>query len=103
MKCLFGSYQKDEGKIFHQWQGDQFFRPERRAGKRNCNGDQELNQCLERSVIDNLFLGRYRSTLWAVVDEGQMKKKQPIWFRKLGMMSSDPAHAQYVGFAAADV
>ena len=38
MKCLFGTYQKDEGKIFLNGKGDQFFRPERRAGKRNCNG-----------------------------------------------------------------
>lgn len=37
MKCLFGTYQRMR-QDFPQWQGDQFFRPERRAGKRNCNG-----------------------------------------------------------------
>ena len=30
---------------------------------------QELNQCLERSVIDNLFLGRYPKNSLGVVDE----------------------------------
>ncbi len=35
---------------------------------------QELNQCLERSVIDNLFLGRYPKNSLGVVDEGRMKK-----------------------------
>lgn len=46
---------------------------------------QELNQCLERSVIDNLFLGRYPVNSMGVVDEGQMKKKAADLFRKLGM------------------
>ena len=36
---------------------------------------QELNQCLERNVIDNLFLGRYPVNSMGVVDEGRMKRK----------------------------
>ena len=46
---------------------------------------QELNQCLERNVIDNLFLGRYPTNSMGVVDEGGMKKKASELFRKLGM------------------
>ena len=46
---------------------------------------QELNQCLERNVIDNLFLGRYPTNSMGVVDEGRMKKKASELFRKLGM------------------
>ena len=45
---------------------------------------QELNQCLERNVMDNLFLGRYPPKA-GVVDEGVMKKKAAELFRKLGM------------------
>ena len=46
---------------------------------------QELNQCLERSVIDNLFLGRYPKNSLGVVDEGRMKKEASDLFRKLGI------------------
>ncbi len=45
----------------------------------------ELNQCLERSVTDNLFLGRYPTNGAGIVDEGGMKKKASELFRKLGM------------------
>lgn len=46
---------------------------------------QELNQCLERNVIDNLFLGRYPVNSMGVIDEGRMKKEASELFRKLGM------------------
>ena len=46
---------------------------------------QELNQCLERNVIDNLFLGRYPKNSLGVVDEGRMKKEASDLFRKLGI------------------
>ena len=52
----------------------------------NLSGvDQELNQCLERNVIDNLFLGRYPKNSLGVVDEGRMKKEASDLFRKLGI------------------
>ena len=47
---------------------------------------QELNQCLERSVVDNLFLGRYPKNSFGVVDEGKNEKGSVrSLFRKLGM------------------
>ena len=46
---------------------------------------QELNQCLERNVVDNLFLGRYPKNSMGIVDEGRMKKEASELFRKLGM------------------
>ena len=46
---------------------------------------QELNQCLERNVVDNLFLGRYPVNAVGVIDEGRMKKEASELFRKLGM------------------
>ena len=46
---------------------------------------QELNQCLERSVVDNLFLGRYPKNSLGVIDEGRMKKEASDLFRKLGI------------------
>ena len=38
MKCLFGTYQKDEGKIYLKWKGNQLFRTKRCPGKWNRHG-----------------------------------------------------------------
>ena len=46
---------------------------------------QELNQCLERNVVDNLFLGRYPVNSLGVIDEKRMKNEASKLFRKLGM------------------
>ena len=46
---------------------------------------QELNQCLERNVVDNLFLGRYPRNGLGMVDENRMKSEASELFRKLGM------------------
>ena len=46
---------------------------------------QELNQCLERSVIDNMFLGRYPKNSLGMIDEGRMRKETSDLFRKLGI------------------
>ena len=44
---------------------------------------QELNQCLERNVVDNLFLGRYPRNSMGIVDEGRMKKRLPSFLENL--------------------
>ena len=85
MKCLFGTYQKDEGKIFLNGKEISFSGPKDALENGIAMVHQELNQCLERSVIDNLFLGRYPVNGMGVVDEGQMKRKAADLFRKLGM------------------
>ena len=84
MKCLFGTYQKDEGKIFLNGKEISFSGPKDALENGIAMVHQELNQCLERNVIDNLFLGRY-PTNSGVVDESRMKKKASELFRKLGM------------------
>ena len=85
MKCLFGTYQKDEGNIFLDGKEISFSGPKDALENGIAMVHQELNQCLERNVIDNLFLGRYPVNSLGVVDEGRMKKKASELFRKLGM------------------
>ena len=75
MKCLFGTYQKDEGKIYLNGKEISFSGPKDALENGIAMVHQELNQCLERSVTDNLFLGRYPTNSAGVVDEGSMKKK----------------------------
>ena len=85
MKCLFGTYQKDEGNIFLDGREVSFSGPKDALENGIAMVHQELNQCLERNVIDNLFLGRYPVNSMGVVDEGRMKKEASELFRKLGM------------------
>lgn len=85
MKCLFGSYQKDEGTVILDGKEVSFSGPKDALENGIAMVHQELNQCLERNVMDNLFLGRYPTNSMGVVDEGRMKKKASELFRKLGM------------------
>ena len=85
MKCLFGTYQKDEGTIILDGREVSFSGPKDALENGVAMVHQELNQCLERSVVDNLFLGRYPKNSLGVIDEGRMKKEAGDLFRKLGM------------------
>lgn len=85
MKCLFGTYQKDEGKIFLDGKEVNFSGPKDALENGVAMVHQELNQCLDRNVVDNLFLGRYPVNAMGVVDEGRMKKEANELFRRLGM------------------
>ena len=85
MKCLFGTYQKDEGSIFLDGKEVSFSGPKDALENGVAMVHQELNQCLERSVVDNLFLGRYPTNSLGVVDEGRMRKEAADLFRRLGM------------------
>ena len=85
MKCLFGTYQKDEGTIFLDGKEVSFSGPKDALENGIAMVHQELNQCLERNVIDNLFLGRYPKNSMGIVDEGRMKKEASELFRRLGM------------------
>ena len=68
MKGLFGSYQKDEGTIILDGWEVSFSGPKDALENGIAMVHQELNQCLERNVMDNLFLGRYPTNSMGVVD-----------------------------------
>ena len=85
MKCLFGTYQKDEGTIILDGREVNFSGPKDALENGVAMVHQELNQCLERSVIDNMFLGRYPKNSFGVVDEARMKKETSNLFRQLGI------------------
>ena len=85
MKCLFGTYQKDEGTIYLDGKEVNFSGPKDALENGIAMVHQELNQCLERNVVDNLFLGRYPVNSLGMIDEGRMKNEASELFRKLGM------------------
>lgn len=85
MKCLFGTYQKDEGSIFLNNKEINFSGPKEALENGIAMVHQELNQCLERNIIDNLFLGRYPTNSFGVVDKRRMQKEASEIFRRVGM------------------
>lgn len=85
MKCLFGTYQRDEGEVILDGSPVTFSGPKEALENGIAMVHQELNQALERSVVDNLFLGRYPKTVIGTVDESRMRKEASDLFRQLGM------------------
>ena len=85
MKCLFGTYEKDEGTILLDGKEVNFSGPKDALENGVAMVHQELNQCLERNVLDNLYLGRYPKTPAGTVDENRMRKEASDLFRRLNM------------------
>ncbi|MBQ8384443.1 MAG: sugar ABC transporter ATP-binding protein [Spirochaetaceae bacterium] len=84
MKCLFGIYAKDEGQISLEGKPINFKNPKEALENGVAMVHQELNQCLDRTVADNLFLGRY-PTRAGVVDEARMLTESNKLFTSLNM------------------
>lgn len=84
MKCLFGIYAKDEGQIFLDGKPIDFSSPKEALENGVSMVHQELNQCLDRTVMDNLFLGRYPKR-FGIVDEKRMFKESGKLFSSLKM------------------
>lgn len=85
MKCLFGIYSKDSGKIYLEGKEVEF----RNSAEALENGvamvHQELNQALKRNVMDNLWLGRYPKKLGFVTSEKEMLSRTKEIFKELGV------------------
>ena len=84
MKCLFGIYAKDDGEFVLDGKVIDFKDPKDALENGVAMVHQELNQCLERSVTDNLFLGRY-PTKHGIIDEKKMFNDSKDLFKKLNM------------------
>lgn len=59
MKCLFGIYSKDTGKILLEGKEINFTSSKDALENGVSMVHQELNQVLQRTVMDNMWLGRY--------------------------------------------
>ena len=84
MKCLFGIYTRDEGSISLLNKSIEFKNPKEALESGVAMVHQELNLCLDRTVTDNLFLGRY-STNFGIVDEIKMFESASSLFSSLNM------------------
>jgi len=75
MKCLFGIYNKDSGTILLEGKEVNFKNSREALDNGVAMVHQELNQALKRSVMDNIWLGRYPKHLGLVVDETKMYRE----------------------------
>ena len=83
MKCLFGIYGKDEGHIYLEGKEVAFKSSKEALDNGVAMVHQELNQALKRSVMDNIWLGRYPKIGGLVVNEKKMYKDTLKVFEEL--------------------
>ena len=85
MKCLFGMYAKDSGHIYLDGQEINFKNSREALDNGVAMVHQELNQALKRSVMDNIWLGRYPKVAGIAVNEKKMYKDTMAVFEELGI------------------
>ncbi|SUQ16629.1 galactose/methyl galaxtoside transporter ATP-binding protein [Yersinia pseudotuberculosis] len=82
LKCLFGIYKKDSGSIIFQGQEIEFKSSKEALEQGVSMVHQELNLVLQRTVMDNMWLGRY-PTKGFFVDQDKMYKETKAIFDEL--------------------
>ena len=82
LKCLFGIYQKDSGSILFQGKEIDFHSAKEALENGISMVHQELNLVLQRSVMDNMWLGRY-PTKGVFVDQDKMYRDTKAIFDEL--------------------
>ena len=85
MKCLFGIYEKDSGQIFLEGKEVSFKNPKDALEKGVAMVHQELYQALKRSVMDNMWLGRYPKYAGFITSEKKMYTETMEIFKTLGI------------------
>lgn len=88
MKCLFGIYAKDGGKILLEGKEVNFKNSKDALEHGVAMVHQELNQALKRNVMDNIWLGRYPTKLRLITSEKKMLKDTKEIFKDLGIAVS---------------
>ncbi|MCD7036700.1 galactose/methyl galactoside ABC transporter ATP-binding protein MglA [Metabacillus sp. GX 13764] len=88
MKCLFGIYSMDEGKVLLEGQEVAFATSKQALESGVSMVHQELNQVRQRNVMDNIWLGRYPKK-GLFIDEKKMYEDTAAIFKNLDI-SIDP-------------
>mgnify|MGYP005993105815 CR=1 FL=1 len=82
LKCLFGIYERDEGEIVFLGEKVNFQSSKEALESGVSMVHQELNQVLQRTVMDNIWLGRY-PTKGFFVDHDKMYHDTKAVFEEL--------------------
>ncbi len=85
MKCLFGVYNKDSGKIYLDGNEVDFKNSKEALENGVAMVHQELNQALKRNVMDNMWLGRFPTVAKGIpiTSEKKMYNETREIFKKL--------------------
>ena len=83
MKCLFGIYTRDGGTITMNGSPVTFTSPRDALDNGVAMVHQELNQVLRRSVMENMYLGRFPKTKIGTVDSRKMYQETKAIFQDL--------------------
>ena len=83
MKCLFGMYVKDGGHVYLEGKEINFKNSREALDNGVAMVHQELNQALKRSVMDNIWLGRYPTVAGIAVNEKKMYRDTMKVFEEL--------------------
>ena len=78
MKCLFGIYEKDGGEILLDGETVDFKNPRQALERGVAMVHQELNQALQRSVADNVWLGRYPGRFGFTFEREALQKTRTV-------------------------
>jgi len=82
MKCLFGIYQQDEGRFFLEGKEFNLTDPKHALKLGVSMVHQELNQVTQRTITDNIWLGRYPKK-GLFIDEKKMLRDTKELFERL--------------------
>ncbi|MBQ7321118.1 MAG: ATP-binding cassette domain-containing protein [Clostridia bacterium] len=85
MKCLFGMYGRDSGEVLLEGEPVHFKNPVDALHHGVAMVHQELNQALSRTVMDNIWLGRYPTVGGILVSERKMIRDTEKIFESLGI------------------
>lgn len=89
MKCLFGVYLEDAGVIRIDGSPVRFTNPKQALDNGVAMVHQELNQVLQRSIMENIWLGRF-PLKFGLVDHEKMYAETKEVFKELEI-DADPA------------
>ncbi len=84
MKCLFGVYRKDKGIIRLKDQEINFTNPKQALENGVAMVHQELNQVLEQTVLENIWLGRFKNK-FGIVNKKEMYGETLNIFKNLNI------------------
>ncbi|HCT92275.1 MAG TPA: sugar ABC transporter ATP-binding protein, partial [Lachnospiraceae bacterium] len=88
MKCLFGIYKMDEGEVFVDGEKMEFANPDDALHHGLAMVHQELQPVPDRTIAENMYLGRYPLMSFGplkVVDHKKMNDEAKKWLENVKM------------------
>lgn len=88
MKCLFGIYHMDEGEVFVDGEKVNINNPDEALHKGLAMVHQELQPVPERTIAENMYLGRYPTKSVGplkVIDHAKMNAEAKKWLENVKM------------------